>query len=50
MEFYAILGGGHTWPGTASSASPEPLVGTTTASISANRIMWDFFRAHPLTD
>ncbi|WP_024800310.1 PHB depolymerase family esterase [Nocardia sp. BMG51109] len=49
VEFYSVVGGGHTWPGAVSSISPEPLVGTTTGSISANQIMWDFFRAHPLT-
>ncbi len=48
VEFYSIVDGGHTWPGNPSVASPVPLVGTTTTSISANRIMWDFFRAHPL--
>ncbi len=48
VELYSIIDGGHTWPGNPSIASPVPLVGTTTTSISANRIMWDFFRAHPL--
>ncbi|WP_174186844.1 alpha/beta hydrolase family esterase [Nocardia barduliensis] len=48
VELYSIVEGGHTWPGNPSVASPVPLVGTTTMSISANRIMWDFFRAHPL--
>ncbi|PPJ12180.1 hypothetical protein C5E51_07765 [Nocardia nova] len=48
VQLYAVLGGGHTWPGTASVISPEPLVGRTTTAISANRIIWDFFRDHPL--
>lgn len=47
VELYALLGGGHTWPGSPPIA-PEPLVGAT-ASISANQIMWDFFQAHPHT-
>ncbi|MBF4998587.1 hypothetical protein IRT45_15665 [Nocardia sp. BSTN01] len=48
VQLYAVVGGGHTWPGTASVISPEPLVGRTTTAISANRITWDFFRDHPL--
>ncbi|MEU6828199.1 hypothetical protein ABZ894_06045 [Nocardia beijingensis] len=48
VEFYSIIDGGHTWPGNPSAVSPAPLVGATTISISANRIMWDFFAAHPL--
>ncbi|MEV5834546.1 hypothetical protein [Nocardia sp. NPDC052112] len=46
VELYAVLGGGHTWPGSPTIA-PEPLVGTTTASINANQVIWDFFQAHP---
>ncbi|NKY31026.1 alpha/beta hydrolase family esterase [Nocardia gamkensis] len=48
VEFYSIIEGGHTWPGNPSVVSPVPLVGATTASISADEIMWDFFLAHPL--
>ena len=39
-----IEGGGHTWPGR------EPRMrslGTSTRDISANDMMWDFFRQHP---
>ncbi|MGV9332163.1 alpha/beta hydrolase family esterase [Nocardia sp. NPDC003726] len=48
VEFYSIIDGGHTWPGNPSVVSPAPLVGATTTSISADRIMWEFFLAHPL--
>ncbi|WP_249643588.1 alpha/beta hydrolase family esterase [Nocardia sputi] len=49
VELYSIIDGGHTWPGHPSLASPVPLVGTTTTtSISADQVMWHFFRAHPL--
>ncbi|MGW4091964.1 hypothetical protein [Nocardia sp. NPDC004750] len=41
-----VDGGGHTWPGNPSAVSPAPLVGATTTSIGADRIMWDFFLAH----
>ena len=43
---YTIKEGGHTWPG--GGELPEWLVGRTTRSINATRLMWDFFRAHPL--
>ncbi len=49
VELYSVLGGGHTWPGNPSAVSPTPLVGTTTRSINATQLMWDFFQAHPLT-
>lgn len=47
LILYRVNGGGHTWPG-----SPNPplalLFGTTTQEISANDMMWEFFKAHPL--
>ena len=46
MVLYTIQDGGHTWPG--GEPMPEWLVGTTTDSIEATRVMWEFFRAHPL--
>lgn len=41
----AIEGGGHTWPGGVDKLS-ESLVGTVNRDISANEVMWDFFRKH----
>ncbi|MDE3095976.1 MAG: hypothetical protein KGK07_08245 [Chloroflexota bacterium] len=41
---YAVLGGGHTWPG---AAFPIDAVGPTTQEISASAVIWDFFAAHP---
>jgi polyhydroxybutyrate depolymerase len=38
MSFYAIEGGGHTWPG----APGEP----TTGDIDATNVSWDFFAHH----
>lgn len=49
VELYRIEDGGHTWPGSEFSASLGDVVGTTTMSISANEVMWDFFLDHPLT-
>jgi len=42
---YSIIGGGHTWPGSA--ALPEYIVGMTTQQVDASAVMWDFFAAHP---
>ncbi|MEV5649258.1 hypothetical protein AB0L57_13485 [Nocardia sp. NPDC052254] len=46
VELYSVRDGGHTWPGSPLP-SPAPLTGTTTTSINANQLIWDFFRAHP---
>jgi polyhydroxybutyrate depolymerase len=48
VELYRVEGGGHTWPGSEFSGRIENIVGTTTFSISANEVMWEFFRTHPL--
>jgi poly(3-hydroxybutyrate) depolymerase len=40
-----IEGGGHTWPGMEP---PLAALGKSTMDISANDMMWDFFRKHPL--
>jgi polyhydroxybutyrate depolymerase len=40
-----IQGGGHTWPGRTW---PVPWLGKTTHSISANDLMWEFFKQHPM--
>ncbi len=48
VELYRVRGGGHTWPGSKDSAALGGVLGRTTFSISADRAMWRFFRAHPL--
>jgi polyhydroxybutyrate depolymerase len=48
VQLYRVDGGGHTWPGSAFLAAVENIVGKTTTSISANEVMWRFFRRHPL--
>jgi polyhydroxybutyrate depolymerase len=40
--FYAIEGGGHTWPGRMGFL-PEKIYGKTASGTSANTLMWDFF-------
>jgi polyhydroxybutyrate depolymerase len=42
--FYTIEGGGHTWPG--GGPLPEWFVGTTTSTIDASSLMWEFFSQH----
>lgn len=45
---YAVLGGGHTWPGATHPI--DMLQGRTTQAISATGAMWDFFASHPKTE
>ena len=47
VVLYSIKGGGHTWPG--GQAMPEWFVGPTSRSVDATRVMWTFFREHPLS-
>ena len=45
VVLFIIKGGGHTWPGR------EPRVeflGKSTKNISANDLMWEFFKRHPM--
>jgi len=46
VVLYTIQGGGHAWPGGPSV--PVPGLGESTTEIDASRMMWEFFRAHPL--
>jgi polyhydroxybutyrate depolymerase len=48
VELYRVTGGGHTWPGSPVSVAAASLIGRTTMSISADEVMWAFFRNHPL--
>jgi poly(3-hydroxybutyrate) depolymerase/glycerophosphoryl diester phosphodiesterase len=47
-ELYTIVGGGHTWPGSAFDTKLPGIMGNTTSSIDATVIMWQFFEDHPL--
>lgn len=47
VGFYAIEGGGHTWPGSAISSLIATL-GVTNLDIDATDIAWQFFQRHPL--
>jgi polyhydroxybutyrate depolymerase len=46
VELYTILGGGHTWTG---SAIDVPSLGVNTDTVSATELILDFFDEHPLT-
>jgi polyhydroxybutyrate depolymerase len=46
VVLYTIHSGGHTWPG--GGPMPEWFAGRTSYSIDASRLMWEFFREHPL--
>jgi polyhydroxybutyrate depolymerase len=48
VYLYRIRGGGHAWPGSVGSAALRSAIGYTTFQISANALMWKFFRGHPL--
>lgn len=45
VVLYTIKGGGHTWPGGGELS--EWMVGPTSRSIDASKVMWEFFQAHP---
>jgi len=50
VELYAITGEGHEWPG--GPAMPQTItsvLGPQSNAVSANALMWAFFRAHPLS-
>jgi polyhydroxybutyrate depolymerase len=42
-----VVHGGHTWPG-GPPAMAVAVIGITTANVSANDVMWDFFQRHPM--
>jgi polyhydroxybutyrate depolymerase len=45
VELYTIVGGGHAWPG---GNRPRGAADVPTQAISATRLSWEFFAAHPL--
>ncbi|MEZ5238335.1 MAG: hypothetical protein R2716_05120 [Microthrixaceae bacterium] len=46
VEFYIVLGGGHSWPASEFSASIGDIVGPTTFDIDATRDGWEFLSSH----
>lgn len=45
IVLYIIESGGHTWPGRDIAPA---FLGLSTRNISANEVMWEFFKKHPL--
>lgn len=45
VVLYIVEGGGHTWPG---KKSPLALIGRSTLDISANEVIWEFFKKHAI--
>lgn len=46
VTIYAVVNGGHTWPGGVRYL-PETTIGPTNRDIDASALIWDFFAAHP---
>jgi polyhydroxybutyrate depolymerase len=50
VELYALAGEGHEWPGGPVMPTViTSVLGPQSDAVSANALMWDFFRAHPLS-
>jgi polyhydroxybutyrate depolymerase len=48
VELYALIGEGHEWPGgPAMPKAITNLLGPQSDAVSANALMWAFFRTHP---
>jgi polyhydroxybutyrate depolymerase len=45
VVLFVIEGGGHTWPGRTPRIN---YLGNSTKNISANDLMWEFFKQHPM--
>jgi polyhydroxybutyrate depolymerase len=45
VVLFVIQGGGHTWPGREPRLT---YLGKATKNISANDLMWEFFKKHPM--
>jgi polyhydroxybutyrate depolymerase len=50
VEFYAVEGGGHTWPRDSlfSQYLPVAVIGKACRDMDATALIWDFFKKHPL--
>jgi polyhydroxybutyrate depolymerase len=46
VQFYIVVGGGHTWPGSAFTAKIASITGPTTFEINASKIIWAFFERY----
>lgn len=51
VEFYAVEGGGHTWPRDSllSQYLPVAVIGKACRDMDSTELIWDFFKRHRLT-
>jgi polyhydroxybutyrate depolymerase len=47
VVFLRVNGGGHTWPG-GSNVLPGAVAGKVSREFNASKVMWEFFKAHPM--
>ena len=47
VVLYAVEGGGHTWP-SGLPYSPESVIGRTSKDFDASKVIWQFFKEHPM--
>jgi polyhydroxybutyrate depolymerase len=45
VRSYAVINGGHTWPGGVPYL-PGPIIGKTSGNLNASEAIWEFFSAH----
>jgi polyhydroxybutyrate depolymerase len=45
VKLYAIIGGGHNWPGVAD-AIPAAIAGQVNLDVHASDVAWSFFNRH----
>lgn len=48
VEFFIVIDGGHSWPGSEFSKAIEKVVGPTTFDIDATKQAWTFFQRYQL--
>lgn len=49
VEFYIILGGGHSWPSSAFSQEIGAVTGPTNFQVNATDVIWKFFKGFQLS-
>ena len=49
LTLYAVINGGHNWPGI-DSGIPSEVAGLVNVDLDASQVIWDFFASHSLED
>ncbi len=50
VQLYAVIGGGHNWPGVQSEGTSARDLSMINMDINAGELMWDFFAQHALPE